>query len=79
MFLHEMMHTRIADGEKEPHITDEYVDPIPDGELPGAGDKQAYGPELVHQLAQRNVVNGGGATRASSNADSYVLLANAIW
>jgi hypothetical protein len=41
-FLHEMMHTRIADGGVEPHIIDEYVVAIPAGEKPGANDIKAY-------------------------------------
>lgn len=36
----------------------------------------AYGPFYVHKLAQRSLNNGGGATRASTNADSYAVLAN---
>ena len=78
-FLHEMMHTRIADGGVEPHIIDEYVVPIPAGEKPGTNDVKAYGPRLVHNLARRNIKQGGGATRASTNADSYAILANAAW
>ena len=78
-FLHEMMHTRIADGGVEPHIIDEYVVPIPAGEKPGTKDRKAYGPGLVHNLARRNIKQGGGATRASTNADSYAILANAAW
>jgi hypothetical protein len=77
-FLHEMMHTRIASGN-EPHIIDEYVAKIPDGEKPGTNDVKAYGPRLVHNLAKRALDQGGGATRASTNADSYAILANAIW
>jgi hypothetical protein len=78
-FLHELMHTRIANGADEPHITDEYVAPIPEGENPGTNDIKAYGPRLVHNLAKRSLNQGGGATRASTNADSYAILANAIW
>lgn len=78
-FLLEMMHTRIADGRVEPHIIDEYVVPIPAGEKPGTNDVKAYGPRLVHNLARRNIKQGGGATRASTNADSYAILANAAW
>ena len=78
-FLHEMMHTRLADNGLEPHINDEYVAPIPKGERPGTNDVKAYGPKLVHNLAKRPVIQGGGATRASTNADSYAILANAIW
>ena len=78
-FLHEIMHTRIADGGVEPHITDEYVAPTPPDTKPDPSDVLAYGPRLVHQLAQRGLGQGGGATRASTNADSYVMLANAAW
>lgn len=77
--LHEIMHTRIADGGVEPHIIDEYVAPIPAGESPGTNDVKAYGPKLVHSLARRNINQGGGATRASTNADSYAMLANCAW
>jgi len=31
---------------------------------------------MVHLLARRNLQKGGGATRASTNADSYAWLAN---
>lgn len=79
MFLHEMMHTRIADGGKEPHIKDEFIAPIPPGDRPDVGQLQAYGAEYVHQLAKRTLKEGGGATRGSTNADSYAILANAIW
>jgi hypothetical protein len=78
-FLHELMHTRIANGADELHITNEYVAPIPEGEKPGTNDIKAYGPRLVHNLAKRSLNQGGGATRASTNADSYAILANAIW
>ena len=78
-FLHEMMHTRIANGSEEPHIIDEYVAPIPAGEKPGTNDIKAYGPRLVNSLAKRSLNQGGGATRASTNADSYAMLANAAW
>ena len=77
-FLHEMMHTRIADGGVEPHIIDEYVIDLK-GEKPGMNDVRAYGPRLVHNLAKRSLNQGGGATRASTNADSYAILANAAW
>jgi hypothetical protein len=36
----------------------------------------AYGPKRVHQLARLAINQGGGATRASTNADSYAWLAN---
>lgn len=78
-FLHEMMHTRIADGGIEPYIIDEYIAPVPEGEKPGSGDVKAYGPFRVHQLANRSLHAGGGATRASTNADSYAILANCFW
>jgi hypothetical protein len=42
-FLHEMMHTRIADGDIEPYIIDEYVAPIPVGETRFTNDRRAYG------------------------------------
>ncbi|KAJ5577638.1 uncharacterized protein N7459_006602 [Penicillium hispanicum] len=75
-FLHEMMHTRIADGGKEPHITDEGVTE-PGKTYPG--NPAAYGPNLVHKLAQRPISQNGGASRASTNADSYAILANCAW
>ena len=78
-FLHEMMNTRNAYGGVEPHIIDEYVAPIPSGESPGTNDIKAYGPRLVNNLAKRSLNQGGGATRASTNADSYAMLANAAW
>jgi hypothetical protein len=70
--LHEMMHTRLADGGVEPHINDEYVNP-------GGLGPRAYGPKLVNRLAARPLNLGGGATRSSTNADSYAILVNAIW
>ncbi|KAF2793033.1 hypothetical protein K505DRAFT_350230 [Melanomma pulvis-pyrius CBS 109.77] len=66
IFLHEMMH---LDSVGQPHIVDEHVDPS------GVG-MWAYGPSLVHQLARRNLNQGGSATRASTNADSYAWFAN---
>ncbi|KAL9619882.1 MAG: hypothetical protein Q9160_005529 [Pyrenula sp. 1 TL-2023] len=72
-FLHEMMHTRIADGGTEPHIIDEYVAPVPKDEVAGKNEPKAYGPHLVHSLAKRPLTRGGGATRASTNADSYAM------
>lgn len=50
-------------------VNDEHVDP---------NDSQnwAYGPSKVHLLARRKINQGGGATRASTNADSYAWLAN---
>lgn len=79
VFLHELMHTRIADGGVEPHIVDEYVAPIPKGEVPGTNDVKAYGPRLVNSLAKRSLNQGGGVTRSSTNADSYAMLASATW
>ena len=78
-FLHEMMHTCVADGGVEPHIIDEYSAPIPSGETPRTNNIKAYGPRLVNNLAKRSLNQGGGATRASTNADSYAMLANAAW
>jgi len=69
-FLHEMMHTRIASGSVELYIIDEYVAPIPGGEIHDTNDLRAYGPKLVHLLATRSLKQGGGATRASTNAYS---------
>ncbi|OAL45486.1 hypothetical protein IQ07DRAFT_648187 [Pyrenochaeta sp. DS3sAY3a] len=66
MFLHEMMH---LDSVGTPTITDELVDP-------NGVQNWAYGPAKTHQLARRNINQGGGATRASTNADSYAWLAN---
>lgn len=72
LLLHEMMHTRIADGGIEPHIGDEWIDP-------NDISRPAYGAKFVHLLAKRQLKNGGGATRASTNADSYAKLANSAW
>jgi hypothetical protein len=36
----------------------------------------AYGPKLTYKLAQRNLNQGGGASRASANADSYAWSVN---
>ncbi|KAI8933116.1 hypothetical protein NX059_009759 [Plenodomus lindquistii] len=66
MFLHEMMH---LNSTGQPHVKDEHVDP--DGV-----SQWAYGPTFVHMLARRQLNQGGGATRASTNADSYSWLAN---
>lgn len=41
--------------------------------------KRAYGPQFVHMLAQRSLNQGGGATRASTNADSYAWLVNSLY
>ena len=71
-FLHELMHTRVADGGVEPHINDEYLVPA-DGSQPD-DRRRAYGPRLVQFLARKS-----GASRSSTNADSYALLANAAW
>lgn len=78
-FLHEMMHTRIADGGEEPHIIDEYVVQPDKGDKPDVSMNKAYGPWFVRSLAERDILLGGGATRASTNADSYAILANANW
>jgi hypothetical protein len=74
-----MMRTRIADGGIEPYIIDEYAAPTPHGEKPGANDVKAYDLRLVHSLAKRSLSQGGGAARASTNADSYTMLVNALW
>lgn len=39
---------------------------------------KAYGPRMVYKLAQRNPNQGGGAKRASTNADSYAWFANSV-
>ncbi|GIZ39830.1 hypothetical protein CKM354_000319700 [Cercospora kikuchii] len=75
LLLHEMMHTRIADGGIEPHITDEGI--FPKGH--GDPNRWAYGPGPVHRLAHVKLTNGGGVTRASTNADSYAWLADSAW
>ncbi|KAI9747701.1 MAG: hypothetical protein M4579_007409, partial [Chaenotheca gracillima] len=69
-FLHEMMHTDLIG---KPHITDEKI-----GDGP-RGIAWAYGPALVHESAQFDLALGGGAKRASTNADSYAMLANALY
>jgi hypothetical protein len=87
VFLHEMMHLDVIG---QPHskpelimrrsrlrsraltnvkVNDESVEPE-------AGQHFAYGPKRVHQLARLAKRDGGGATRASTNADSYAWLAN---
>lgn len=73
-FLHEMMHTRLATGADsvEPHIIDEYVSP--DG-----GGPRAYGAKFVNMLAKRRLNQGGGATRSTTNADSYAMLTNSVF
>ncbi|KAF2428643.1 hypothetical protein EJ08DRAFT_322586 [Tothia fuscella] len=73
-----MMHTRLVYGD-QPEIIDEWVDPIPKGQTHGLKDYKAYGADMVRLLAKREIKNGGGATRASTNADSYAILANALW
>ena len=78
-FLHELMHTRHVNGSVEPHIVDENVAPIAAGEKPGTNDIKAYEPRLVYNLAKFDLKQGGGATRVSTNADSYAMLANAAW
>lgn len=50
-------------------VIDEKSDPT------GIGPR-AYGSRLVYKLAQRPLKDGGGATRASTNADSYAWLVN---
>jgi len=64
-FLHEMMHLDLIG---DPPIIDEFIDPE------GGGAAKAYGPKRVHMLAQRSLAKGGGATRASTNADSYAWM-----
>lgn len=55
-------------------VTDEYVNSDT-----GTKGKMAYGPPLVHLLARRRRNQGGGARRASTNADSYAWLANSVY
>jgi hypothetical protein len=43
---------------------------------PDAKANWAYGPKRVHLLARRAINQGGGAERASTNADSYAWLAS---
>ena len=74
-FLHELTHTRLV-YDDQPEIIDEYIFP-PDGG-PGARFK-AYGPWAVHKLANLSKSRGGEATRGSTNADSYAMLANCLW
>lgn len=50
-------------------VVDQTVDP-------NDQDHFAYGPYMTHMLARRKLNQGGGATRASTNADSYAWLAN---
>ncbi|KAH5711875.1 hypothetical protein HBI64_042700 [Parastagonospora nodorum] len=66
VFLHEMMHLDVVG---QPHINDEHVDP-------DSAQNWAYGPNRTHMLARRALNQGGGAARASTNADSYAWLAN---
>ncbi|MCJ1297317.1 hypothetical protein MMC08_000103 [Hypocenomyce scalaris] len=68
-FLHEMMHTQLVG---QPHIIDERV------QQDGLGP-WAYSPLLVYKLASQALNQGGGATRASTNADSYAVLSNALY
>ncbi|KAF9775222.1 hypothetical protein IL306_006696 [Fusarium sp. DS 682] len=68
-FLHEMMH---LDSVGKPHINDEDVSK-------GGNSIRAYGPKYVYKLAQLNLRSGGGATRASTNADTYAWLANCLY
>jgi hypothetical protein len=69
--LHEMMHTDLI-GNPGPHIDDEWVDPDNIG-------RKAYGPKAVWQLANRAISKGGGAKRASTNADSYAQMVTAMY
>ncbi|KAL2038821.1 hypothetical protein N7G274_008579 [Stereocaulon virgatum] len=69
--LHEMMHTDLI-GKPGPHIGDESVDPSNIG-------RKAYGPKAVWQLANRAISKGGGAKRASTNADSYAQMMTAMY
>ncbi|KAF3810368.1 hypothetical protein GCG54_00000413 [Colletotrichum gloeosporioides] len=69
-FLHEMMH---LDAVGQPHISDQYL-----SSSENIGPK-AYGPAGVYTLAQKDLKRGGGATRASLNADSYAWLANSLY
>jgi len=71
-FLHEMMHTRLVYNE-EPEIIDEVLNPN-EGEL-----IKVYGARLVHKKARFPLNQGGGAKHSSTNADSYAILANALW
>lgn len=50
-------------------VRDELVDPV-------SNRMWAYGPSKTYMLAKRKLDQGGGATRASTNADSYAWLAN---
>jgi hypothetical protein len=50
-------------------VTDELVSPSNTG-------PKAYGAYFVHKLA---VISGGGVARASTNADSYAMFANAYY
>ncbi|KAM0342062.1 hypothetical protein ACHAPU_009790 [Fusarium lateritium] len=68
-FLHEMMH---LESVGQPPVIDAYVT------KDGNGIK-AYGPKYVYKLAQLNFRSGGGATRASTNADTYAWLANCLY
>jgi hypothetical protein len=70
-FLHEMMHTRLATAGVEPEIIDELVT--------DTSNVRAYGAKAVHALASLPITLGGGATRATTNADSYAMLVSAIW
>lgn len=71
-FLHEMMHLSQTSGDS-PHIKDEVVSP-------GNSEAMAYGPNMVHRLAAIiKIKNGGGAERASTNADSYAWFANSVY
>jgi hypothetical protein len=85
-FLHEMMHLHsVGDPHSKLYplpilalvliellVIDEYVSDSGNG-------IRAYGPKYVHKLATLNLRSGGGATRASTNADTYAWLANCLY
>ncbi|KAH8728766.1 hypothetical protein GQ44DRAFT_747612 [Phaeosphaeriaceae sp. PMI808] len=70
LFLHEMMH---LNSTGQPYIGGERVDP---NDTQNWAHQNAYGPSRVHLLARRQINQGGGATRASTNAGSYAWLTN---
>lgn len=55
-------------------VTDEVVNPY-DNSIP------AYGPDNVYRMARRpkEIPGGGGASKASTNADSYAWFANSVY
>ncbi|KAI9894505.1 MAG: hypothetical protein M1814_003263 [Vezdaea aestivalis] len=69
----------IATNGIEDKIVDEYIQNVPHNGAKRPSDKKAYGPVNVYKLAHRSLIDGGGATRASTNADNYAMLANAVW